>query len=383
VILAHLFGRRWPKLTLMNALPLQFLMLVFAGWVNRHQQDVIEYLQEENRVLRGQLSGKRLRFTDQQRRRLAAKAKQVGRKGLFEIETLVTPDTLLRWHRKLIARKYDGSRRRSPGRPRTAAEIGELVLLMARENPRWGYTRIRGALYNVGHEIGRNTIKRILLANGFDPIRRKGMSWEAFLKAHWGAIAATDFFSVEVLTRTGLVRYFVLFIIDLRTRRVEIAGIIQQPEKEWMNQIARNLTDCEDGFLNGSRHLIHDRDPQFTMSFREILKSSGVDTVKLPARSPNLNAYAERFVRSIKSECLAQIIPLGERHLRHAVQEYTEHYHVERNHQGLGNRLVEERQGVVDMNSAVERLERLGGVLNYYDRRAACRKFKQRFPYHR
>jgi transposase InsO family protein len=355
----------------MNALPLQFLMLIFAGWVNRHQQDVIEYLQEENRALREQLGGKRLRFTDQQRRRLAAKAKKVGRKGLFEIETLVTPDTLLRWHRQLIARKYDGSKRRSPGRPRTAAEIGELILRMARDNPRWGYTRIRGALYNLGHEIGRNTIKRILLEHGFDPVRRRGMSWETFLKAHWGAIAATDFFSVEVLTRSGLIRYFVLFVIDLKTRRVEIAGILPWPNGEWMSQIARNLTDCETGFLNGTRHLIHDRDPLFTRAFREILKSSGVEIVKLPARSPNLNAYAERFVRSIKSECLSQIIPLGERHLRQAVKEYTEHYHLERNHQGLDNRLIENQQVVVDMNSAVARHERLGGVLNYYERRAA------------
>jgi transposase InsO family protein len=355
----------------MNALPLQFLMLIFAGWVNRHQQDVIEYLQEENRVLREQLGGKRLRFTDKQRRRLAAKAKEIGRKGLFQIETLVSPDTLIRWYRQLIARKYDGSKSRRPGRPRTAAEIAELVLRMARENPRWGYTRIRGALYNLGHEIGRNTIKRILLENGFDPIRRKGMSWETFLKAHWGAIAATDFFSVEVITRSGLIRYFVLFVIDLKTRRVEIAGILPRPNGEWMSQIARNLADCETGFLNGSRHLIHDRDPLFTRSFREILKSSGVEPVKLPARSPNLNAYAERFVRSIKSECLAEIIPLGGRHLRHAVKEYTQHYHVERNHQGLDNRLIEEQQGVVDPNSAVARHERLGGVLNYYERRAA------------
>jgi transposase InsO family protein len=197
------------------------------------------------------------------------------------------------------------------------------------------------------------------------------MSWETFLKARWGAIAATDFFSVEVHTRSGLVRYFVLFIIDLKTQRIEIAGILTRPKGEWMKQIARNLTDCEDGFLNGPRHLIHHRDPLFTTSFCEILRSSGVEAVKLPARSPNLNAYAERFVRSIKSECLGQIIPLGERHLRRAVKEYTEHYHIERNHQGLDNRLIEERQGVVDVNSAVERLERLGGVLDYYDRRAA------------
>ncbi len=355
----------------MNTLPLQFLMMIFAGWVNRHQRDVIEYIQEENRALREQLDGKRLRFTDQQRRRLAVKVKAVGRKGLFEIDTLVTPDTLLRWHRQLIARKYDGSAKRRPGRPRTVVEIEKLIVQMARENPRWGYTRIRGALYNLGHEIGRNTIKRILLDNGFDPMRKRGMSWKTFLKAHGGAIAATDFCSVEVITQSGLVRYFVLFVLDLQTRRVEITGILSRPNGEWMKQIARNLTDCEEGFLKEARYLIHDRDPLFTRAFREILKSSSVETVKLPARSPNLNAYAERFVRSIKSECLAQIIPLGERHLRHAVMEYTQHYHVERNHQGLGNRLIEERQGVVDVDAAVVRHERLGGVLNDYERRAA------------
>jgi len=354
----------------MNALPLQVLMMLFAGWVNRHQQDVIEYQQAENRALRDQLGGKRLRFTDQQRRRLAVKAKAVGRKGLFELEPLVTPDTLLRWHRQLIARKYDGSKTRRPGRPKTAVEIEKLVVRMAHENPRWGYTRIRGALYNLGHEIGRNTIKRILLDNGFDPMRKKGMSWKTFLKAHWGAIAATDFFSIEVITGSGLVRYFVLFVIDLKTRRIEIAGILSQPDGAWMNQIARNLTDCEDGFLNGSRYLIQDRDPLFTKSFREVLKSSGVTTIKLPARSPNLNAYAERFVRSVKSECLAQIIPLGERHLRHAVREYTEHYHVERNHQGIDNKLIDDQRGAVNLNGGVERCERLGGMLNYY-RRAA------------
>ncbi len=262
----------------MNTLQLEFLMMTFAGWVNRSQQDVIEYLQEENRVLREQMGGKRLLFTDRQRRRLAAKAKAIGRRGLFEISTFVTPDTLLRWYRRLIAKKYDGSKNRTAGRPKTAVEIEELVLQMARQNRTWGYTRIRGALYNLGHEIGRNTIKRILFESGLDPapLRGRAMSWETFLKAHWGAIAATDFFSVEVLTRAGLVRYFVLFFIDLKTRRVEIAGIVRQPDGEWMKQVARNLTDADSGFLNGARYLIHDRDPLFTERFREILKPSGV-----------------------------------------------------------------------------------------------------------
>ena len=312
-------------------------------------------------------------LTDAQRRRLAAKAKKVRRKDLFGIATIVTSDTLLRWYRRLIAKKYDGSTSRRPGRPKTAAEIEELIVTMACGNPGWGYTRIRGALYNLGHEIGRNTIKRILLANGIEPApeRENTMSWETFLKAHWGAIAATDFFSVEVLTPVGLIRHLVLFVIDLKTRRVEIAGIVAQANGEWMKQIARNLTDAYVGFLGQARYLIHDRDPLFTNEFRGILRYGGVDTVKLPARSPNLNSYAERFVRSIKSECLAQIIPLRERHLRNAVGEYMKHYHLERNHQGLENRLIEKSSDVPSTEGAVECRESVGGVLKYYYRRAA------------
>ena len=280
---------------------------------------------------------------------------------------------MLRWYRQLIAKKYDGSTARKSGRPKTAADIEKLILDMASNNPGWGYTRICGAIYNLGHVIGRNTVKRILLDNGIDPapLRSKGMSWSTFLKAHWGAIAATDFFSVEVLTRAGLVRYFVLFLIDLQTRRVEVAGIVQQPDGRWMQQIARNLTDVDTGFLNGSRYLIHDRDPLFTAAFKAHLGSAGVETVKLPARSPNLNAFAERFVRSIKSECLAQIIPLGERHLRNTVAEYIEHYHAERNHQGLGNQLILKPRDGTPAKGNVACRERLGGLLQYYYRRAA------------
>ena len=197
------------------------------------------------------------------------------------------------------------------------------------------------------------------------------MSWSTFLKAHWGAIAATDFFSVEVLTRARLVRYSALFLIDLQTRRVEVTGIVQQPDGRWTQQIPRNLTDVDTGFLNTSRYLIHDRDPLFTEAFRTHLGSVGVETVKLPTRSPNLSAFAERFVRSIKSECLAQIIPLGERHLRNTVAEYTEHYHTERNHQGLSNKLILKPQDDAPAKGKVECRERLGGLLHYYYRRVA------------
>ena len=152
---------------------------------------------------------------------------------------------------------------------------------------------------------------------------------------------------------------------------MEIAGLVRQPNGVWMEQVARNLSDASDGFLQGARYLIHDRDPLFTAGFREILRSTGVKPLRLPARSPNLNAYAERFVRTIKSECLAQIIPLSERHLRMVVTEFTEHYHLERNHQGLENRLIDDEREGCGRNGAIRCQQRLGGVLNYYYREAA------------
>jgi len=200
------------------------------------------------------------------------------------------------------------------------------------------------------------------------------MSWKVFLAAHWGAIAAADFFSVEVLTCSGLVRYLVLFVIDLKSRRVTIVGVSSQPDGPWMAQLARNLTDCAEGWLKDFNKLIVDRDPLYTEHFRSILKSTGVEVLRLPARSPNLNAYAERFVRSIKSECLSRFVPLGEAHLRAIVREYIDHYHHERNHQGLDN-VIPFPRGQPDPSLAirrpVKRRERLGGVLNYYHRDAA------------
>lgn len=201
------------------------------------------------------------------------------------------------------------------------------------------------------------------------------MPWKTFLKAHFGVIAATDFFTVEVLTLTGLVRYMVLFVIDLESRRVHIAGVSRQPHGVWMTQLARNLTDAVDGFLHGKRYLIHDRDPLFTREFRELLRNAGVECIKLPPHSPNLNAFAERFVRSIKSECLSKLVPLGERHLRLAISEFVDHYHLERNHQGLDNRLISTPTTPGNDNlvatALVARRERLGGLLNYYHRHAA------------
>ncbi len=357
----------------MNAVLFRFCVLAVAGWIHRGQQNVIDYLLAENRVLREQRGGGRLRLTDDLRRRLAVRAKALGRSGLQGIAGIVTPDTLLGWYRKLVAAKYDGSERRGPGRPRTRTTLAELVARMASENPTWGYTRIRGALWNLGHDLGRNTIRRILVDAGLEPAPERGKrtSWATFLKAHWGAVAATDFFTVEVVTNVGLVRYFVLFVIDLKTRRVHIAGIVHQMYGTLMEQVARSLTDPLDGFLRGTRYLIHDRDPLFTARFAEVLEAAGVSTVKLPPRSPDLNVFAERFVRSAKQECLRKVIPLGEAHLRKIVAEYVEHYHQERNRQGLGNELIEPSGSARHTVGAVKCRQRLGGTLSYYHREAA------------
>jgi transposase InsO family protein len=350
----------------------QFIVVALAGWLNQQQQDIVAYLSEENRVLREQLKGKRLRFTDDQRRRLAAKGKALGSKVLREVCTLVTPETVLRWYRTLIARKYDGSAKRGSGRPRVQESIQELVVCFAKQNASWGYCRLQGALQNLGRTVSRSTIARILKEHGIEPAprRHKGMSWATFLKSHWEVLAATGFFTVEVMTLRGLVRYHVLFVIEQCTRCVEIAGIVPEPDGRWMAQVARNLTDAVDGFLRGKRYLIHDRSPLFTSVFAEILKAAGVKVVKLPPRSPDLNPHAERFVRSIKSECLAKMIFFGEKQLRRAIEQFIAHYHAERNHQGLGNQLIQPGESVGKAEGEILCSERLGGLLRYYHRAA-------------
>jgi putative transposase len=248
--------------------PFAVLLICVAGWMNRNQQDVIEYLQEEIRVLK-ELLGKKPQFNDEQRRRLATKGKRISRKSLDRFCSLVTPNTLLAWHRKLVAQKYDSSQIRKPGRPKTKAEIQELILRLAQENRSWGYTRIQGALANLRHEISRGTIANVLKAAGLEPApgRMNGMTWREFLKIHWEVLAATDFFTVEVWTGRGLVRYHVLFVIKLATREVSIAGLIPEPCQSWMSQVARNLVDPWSGFLNYSRYLIHDRGTHFCELF--------------------------------------------------------------------------------------------------------------------
>src|SRR6516225_8681836 len=209
---------------------------------------------------------------------------------------------------------------------------------MATENRDWGYRRIQGALANLGHEVARGTIASILKEHGLEPApeRERKTTWKEFLSRHRDVIVAADFFTLEAWTRQGLTRFLVLFFIDLASRRVEIGGVARQAKGLWMSQVARNLSDAEQGFLIGKRYLIHDRDPLFAAEFLEILKATGVQSVKLPPRSPNLNAHAERLVRTIKESCLERMILFGEGSVQKAIHEFVLHYHHERNHQGLG-----------------------------------------------
>ncbi len=194
---------------------------------------------------------------------------------------------------------------------------------MATDNERWGDSRLVGELSKLGVVLSRSSVRRILLEHGLEPApeRLKHMPWAKFLRTHWAGLAAADFFTVEVWTKVGLIRHMVLFVIDLPIRRVEIAGISPVPNGPWMEQITRNLADEVAGFLRGKTHLIHDRDPLFTAKFRDVLRNVGVESVRLPPKSPNLNAYAARFVPSITSECLDRLVLIGERHLHHASDE--------------------------------------------------------------
>jgi len=237
----------------------------------------------------------------------------------------------------------------------------------------WGYDKIQGALANLGHKISDQTVGNILKEHGIEPApeRKRQTTWATFLKAHWDVLGSIDFTTIEVWTKGGLVTYYVLFVMEVATRRVHFAGCTTNPDEPWMKQIARNLTDCEDGFLNGKRFLIMDRDTKFTDGFCEILEGEGVEVVKLPPRSPDLNPHIERFIRSIKDESLSRLILFGENMLRNAARQFLTHYHTERNHQSLDNKIIQPGEEVGRHDGDVQCRERLGGMLRYYYREAA------------
>ena len=355
--------------------PWHLLASIVAGWVNEAQQRQIDYLRTENQVLREKLGNKRILLSDDQRRRLAVKGKSLGRKLLAEIGSVFSPDTILRWHRQLVAQKWDfSSRRRNVGRPATPPEVVELILQLARENPTWGYDRIADALANVGIEVSDQTVGNILKEHGIEPApkRRRKTTWATFLKAHWNQLAAIDFTTVEVWTTSGLVTYYLLFAMRLSTRTVQFLGCTPNPAGPWMMQMARNLTDPFDGFLRAPlRYLLLDRDTKFTAEFQATLKAAGVEPVLLPPRAPNCNAHLERFFRTLREGILDRMIFFGEAALREATSQFLAHYHQEKNHQGLDHQILQPGPEVGQRDGPIVRRERLGGLLNYYLRQAA------------
>jgi putative transposase len=364
----------------MLPLTLQFLIAMIASAINERTKRKLDYALEEVQVVkeafRAATGKERIPFTPDQRRRLAVVGKELSPEERRQCCQIVQPATILAWLRELAARKYDSSRSKT-GRPRRARDIRKLVIDLALANEGWGYTKIRDALLNgLKIEIGRTTVANILKEAGIEPApeRERKRTWKRFMKMHWDTLYACDFFSVEALGLFGTVRSMVFFVIQLKTRAVEVVGIRVDPDGEWMKQMARNLVDPVEGFLRGATHLIHDRDQLFTESFTAILKSGGVECVKIPARSPNCNPHAERFVKTIKYECLNQFIFFGERHLRDVIREFVEHYHTERFHQGLGGQLIKSQPGSANdngSNGSIACHSRLGGLLNYYHRAAA------------
>jgi putative transposase len=349
------------------------MLAYVTGTVDQELLARNEYLAAENRIMKAQLKG-RLKLSDAERGALGEIGHRLGRKALGEVASVARPDTILAWYRKLIVRKFDGSKARNgPGRPRIKPEVEQLIIRMASENRDWGYDRIAGALANLGYEISDQTVGNVLKRSGLPPApeRKRTTTWAAFIRTHLALLAGTDFFTAEVLTLRGLVTYYVLFFIHLGSRRVYIAGITIHPNEAWMKQIARNATMDDCGALRDCRYLLHDRDTKFTRPFRAIIASGRVEPLALPARSPNLNAYAERWVRSVKEECLSKVILFGERSLRRALSNYLDHFHAERNHQGKGNVLLFPRVNDRQRGGPVRCRERLGGLLRYYHREAA------------
>ena len=327
-------------------------------------------LEVENAVLRDQLAVLRRNASPRLRRRdrvlLAAGSGLLPRERWSAF--VVSPQTLLRWHRELVRRRWTYPRRR-PGRPQIDREVRELVLRLARENPRWGCVRIQGELRKLGVRIGASTIRSLLRRSGLGPApRRDGPSWSEFLRAQAQWIVACDFFTVDTV---WLRRLYVLFFVELSSRRVHLAGVSARPDTKWVSQQARNL--AIDERLRDVGYLIHDRDAKFPGPFDEVFRSEGASVIKTPVRAPKANAIAERWVRTIREDCLDQLLILGRRHLERTLGDYVAHYNAERPHRSLAlaapARELPEARG--SPPPAIARRDILGGLIHEYHAYAA------------
>jgi transposase len=340
---------------------LELVVLRFRS--EREKEIEILLLRHQLRVLERQVAQPALAPAD--RALLAAFSRvlprQAWRRSLF-----VTPATLLRWHRELVARRWTYPHRRS-GRPATAAEIRELVVRLARENPSWGYGRIQGELVGLGITLAASTVWTILKETGIEPSpRRQAPSWAEFLRAQAAGILECDFLTVDTLF---LKRFYVLFFIELATRRVHLAGLTGNPDGRWVAQQARNLLMQLDDEDARPRFLVRDRDSKFTRDFDEVFRSEGIRVIKAPVRAPKARAHAERWVGSVRRECLDRLLILGRRHLQHVLVTYIRHYNEHRPHRALGQQAPLDRDQptaeVIDLDR-VRRHDLLGGLIREY-----------------
>jgi putative transposase len=330
----------------------------------------VSQLQLENAVLRHEVrvlrrTVRRPELRDRDRAFFAAASRALSRDRWTSF--MVTPQTLLRWHRELIRRKWT-YRRRAPGRPPLDPDTADLITRIARENPRWGCVRIQGELRKLGIRVGASSVRRVLRRAGLGPApRRAGPTWTEFLRAQGRGVLACDFFTVETVFLKTL---YVLFFIELSTRRVHVAGTTSGPDSAWVSQQARNLSIA--GHLEERHILLRDRDSKFSGAFDEVFRTDGLRVVRTPVRAPKANAVAERWVGTVRRECIDHVLIFGRRHLGRVLRAYTEHYNRARPHRGLDLEPPEPRfdSGKV-LDRKVRRRDVLGGLIHEYERAAA------------
>ena len=343
----------------------QVLELVVLRFRSEREKELeILLLRHQLRVLERQVA--RPQLTQADRALLAAFSRMLPRQA-WRRSAFVTPATLLRWHRELVARRWTYPHRR-PGRPATPTEVRQLVVQLARENPGWGYRRIQGEVVGLGVKLAASTVWTILQEAGIDPApKRLETKWPEFLRRQAASILECDFLTVDTLL---LKRFYVLFFVELATRRVWLAGITTSPDGRWVTQQARNLLMRLDDEDIRPRFLIRDRDSKFARDFDEVFRSQGMRVIKAPVRAPKARAHGERWVGTVRRECLDRILIVGRRHLQHVLTAYVAHYNEHRPHRALHQRppLRKSPRGdeqPIDLDR-VRRRDLLGGLIHEY-----------------
>jgi putative transposase len=345
-------------------------VLAWLVWSNEHAKDLeIVVLRHQLQVLRRQVGRPRFRWSD--RVLLAAASCHLPRETWRAF--LVTPQTVLRWHRELVRRKWSGGAGRRPGRPSLDEATRRFILRLARENPRWGYRRIQGELAKLGLRVSATAIRRLLGRHGLGPApRRGGVSWRVFLRQQATSILACDFFTVETVWLKTL---YVLFFIELGSRRVHLGGCTANANAAWVTQQARNLVVTRPHIDVRLRFLVRDRDRKFTRAFDEIFQSEAVKVLRTPVRAPRANAYAERWIRTVRTECLDWLLIVNRTHLERVLRVYVGHYNHQRPHRGLGLATPQSQRQLEPIACAgtgdVYRRDLLGGLLHEYYQAAA------------